>query len=131
MKTALAPMATLSHEALRLLIHRWGDPDEYFSEMINASTFVAGGKFEHWYVRSAPCPERMVWQLTGASPDSLSKAASLLAREGGIGVDINMGCSAPDIAKTGAGVAWMGKPLSEVAEMVGGVRRALDTAGAA
>ena len=66
MKLALAPMATLSHEALRLLIHRYADPDEYYSEMIHAPSYVAGGKFEPYYVKTAPCPERMVWQITGS-----------------------------------------------------------------
>lgn len=119
---ALAPMATLSHEALRLLIHEFGDPDEYFSEMIHAPSFVHGGRFESWYVRTSPCPERMVWQLTGGSEGPMVKAASMLRAYGGIGLDINMGCSAPDIAKTGAGIAWMGKPLAEVASLVRSVR---------
>jgi len=119
-------MATLSHEALRVLIHRWGDPDEYFSEMIHAPAFLAGGRFEQWYVRTAPCPERMVWQLTGNTPEPMIKAAEMLVPYGGIGIDLNMGCSAPDIAKTGAGIAWMSKPLSEVAKLVSGVRRGID-----
>ena len=126
MKLALCPMATLSHEALRVLIHRWGDPDEYFSEMIHAPAFLAGGRFEQWYVRTAPCPERMVWQLTGNSAEPMIKAAEMLIPYGGIGIDLNMGCSAPDIAKTGAGIAWMSKPLSEVANLVRGVRGVLD-----
>ena len=127
MKLALCPMATLSHEALRILIHRYGDPDEYFSEMIHAPSFVAGGKFEPWYVRSEPVPERMVWQLTGSDPESMVKAAGLLLPYGGIGIDLNMGCSAPDIARHGAGIAWMKKPLLDVAALVGGVRKVIDS----
>lgn len=122
MKLALAPMATLSHEALRILIHRWGDPDEYFSEMIHAPSFVAKGPLEKWYVRTAPAPGRMVWQLTGSEADSMEKAAGMLASYGGIGLDINMGCSAPEIAKSGAGIAWMSKPLPVVQDMVRRVR---------
>jgi len=126
MKLALAPMATLSHEALRLLIHRYGDPDEYFSEMIHAPSFVAGGRFESWYVRTSPSPERMVWQLTGNSAESMARAAELLLPLGGLGIDLNMGCSAPDIAKTGAGIAWMSKPAGEVDDLVRSVRKVLD-----
>ncbi len=126
MKTIFAPMATLSHEATRKLIHRYGDPDEYFSEMIHAPSFVAGGKFESWYVRKDPSPERIVWQVTGPDAGPIARASALLCALGGIGVDINMGCSAPDIARSGAGVAWMSKPLDEVALLVSGVRRAID-----
>ena len=129
MKLALAPMATLSHEALRILINRWGDPDEYYSEMIHAPSFVAGGHFEPWYVRTAPSPERMVWQLTGSESESMVKAARLLLPLRGIGLDLNMGCSAPDIARFGAGIAWMSKPHTEVARLVSGVRAVIDEAG--
>ena len=129
MKLALAPMATLSHEALRILINRWGDPDEYYSEMIHAPSFVAGGHFEPWYVRTAPSPERMVWQLTGSESESMVKAARLLLPLGGVGLDLNMGCSAPDIARFGAGIAWMSKPRAEVAHLVTGVRSVIDEAG--
>jgi tRNA-dihydrouridine synthase len=129
MKLALAPMATLSHEALRILINRWGDPDEYYSEMIHAPSFVAGGHFEPWYVRTAPAPERMVWQLTGSESESIVKAARLLLPLRGIGLDLNMGCSAPDIARFGAGIAWMSKPHAEVSRLVTGVRRVIDDEG--
>ena len=54
------------------------------------------------------------------------KAASLLAHKNGVGVDLNMGCSAPQIYKTGAGIAWMMKPLSETAELVREIKSALD-----
>ncbi len=130
MKLALAPMATLSHEALRLLIHRWGDPDEYFSEMIHAPTFVRGGRFEPWYVRTEPCPELMVWQLTGSEAESMTRAAGMLLAYGGIGLDLNMGCSAPDIARSGAGIAWMSKPHDEVSNLVSRVRSAIDRGAA-
>jgi len=126
MKLVLAPMATLSHEALRLLIHRYGDPDEYFSEMIHAPSFVGEGRFEKWYVRTAPAPEKMVWQLTGSSAEPMARAAGMLSEIGGIGVDLNMGCSAPDIARSGAGIAWMIKPPAEAAALVVQVRAVLD-----
>lgn len=128
MRLALAPMATLSHEALRILINRYGDPDEYFSEMIHAPSFVGGGKYESWYIRSEPASERMVWQLTGSAADSMIRASGMLLSLGGIGLDLNMGCSAPDIARSGAGIAWMSKSRSEVTALVSGVRRVIDSA---
>jgi len=122
-------MATLTHEALRLLIHRYGDPDEYYSEMIHAPSFLAGGQFEPYYVRTAPCPERMVWQITGSEGSSIARAAVAIAPLGGLGIDVNMGCSAPDIARHGAGIAWMLKDLSETAAMVRLTRKELEAAG--
>lgn len=125
-----APMATLSHEGLRRLIHRYGDPDEYFTEMIHAPSFIRGGKFESWYVRTGPSPDRLVWQLTGGDAEPLAEAARRLVRLGGMGIDLNMGCSAPDIARFGAGISWMTKERSVTLDMVSRVRAAIDAEGA-
>lgn len=126
MKLICAPMATLSHEAFRISVEEFGGCDEYFTEMINASSLLNMGPFEKYYLMNGPCPEKIVWQLTGTSAESLAKAAEIVCEEGGIGIDLNMGCSAPQIYKTGAGIAWMLKPLKETAEAVSKVKKSLD-----
>jgi len=112
----LAPMAELSHRALRELIESFKPPgasaeeggaDEYFTEMISAGAFVSGGPFEEWYADNGPCPEKLVYQLVGADEDLLLRAVSLLDQKECLGIDINMGCSAPAIKRAGAGVRWM------------------------
>lgn len=127
MKLLLAPMATLSHEALRNLIFRYGGCDEYYCEMIHATSLVSGGKFEEFYIRTQPEPDKMVWQLTDYREESLKEASKIVSELGGIGIDINMGCPAPDIYRTGAGCAWMSKPLQEVASMLSKVKSVLDS----
>lgn len=127
MKLLLAPMATLSHEALRNLIFRFGGCDEYYCEMIHATSLVSGGKFEEYYIRTQPEPDKMVWQLTDYREEALKEASKIVSELGGIGVDINMGCPAPDIYRTGAGCAWMSKPLQEVASMLSKVKSVLDS----
>lgn len=103
----LAPMAELSHRALRELIEEFGGCDEYFTEMISAPALLAGGSFEAWYSDNGPKPEKVVYQLVGADSEQMVKAAALLDRRECAGIDINMGCSAPLIRKMGAGAAWM------------------------
>lgn len=127
MKLLLAPMATLSHEALRNLIFRFGGCDEYYCEMIHATSLVSGGKFEEFYIRTQPEPDKMVWQLTDYREEALKEASKIVSELGGIGIDINMGCPAPDIYRTGAGCAWMSKPLQEVASMLSKVKSVLDS----
>ena len=127
MKLLLAPMATLSHEALRNLIFRFGGCDEYYCEMIHATSLVSGGKFEEYYIRTQPEPDKMVWQLTDYREEALKEASKIVSELGGIGIDINMGCPAPDIYRTGAGCAWMSKPLQEVASMLCKVKSVLDS----
>lgn len=121
-KLICGPMATISHLAFRILVEKFGCCDEYFTEMINAGTLLTGGPFEKYYIDPAPVPEKLVWQLTGRTADSMIEAARVLSDLPGMGLDINMGCSAPDIYRYGAGIAWMLKDRSETEEMIKGVR---------
>ncbi len=116
------PMATISHPAFRTLIEQFGACDEYFTEMINAGTLLTGGQFENYYINPEPVPQKIVWQLTGHDAEHMKDAAERLAALPGIGIDINMGCSAPDIYKYGAGIAWMIKDRAETQAMVKAVR---------
>jgi len=118
MKLICGPMATISHPAFRILIERFGGCDEYFTEMINAGSLLNQGPFEKYYIDPAPVPEKVVWQLTGKDAENMTEAAKILAELPGIGIDINMGCAAPDIYKTGAGIGWMLKPREETFDMV-------------
>ena len=103
----LAPMAEISHRALRELIEDFGGCDCYFSEMISAKAVFSGGPFERWYMDTAPKPEKLVFQIVGSEADAVSRAAACLDSLDCAGIDINMGCSAPLIIKKGGGAAWM------------------------
>ncbi|MDR1373555.1 MAG: tRNA-dihydrouridine synthase family protein [Treponema sp.] len=118
----LAPMAELSHRALRELIESFGGCGEYYTEMISAGALVSGGPFESWYLDAGPCPGRVVYQLAGARAEHLAAAATLLDRYECAGIDINMGCSAPAIARTGAGIRWM-DDAEKAAAMLAAVRK--------
>jgi tRNA-dihydrouridine synthase len=100
-------MAELSHRPLRELIESFGGCDEYFTEMISSGALVSGGQFEAFYLDTAPCPDRVVFQLLGSDADQLARAVVLLDRLPCAGIDLNMGCSAPAITRYGAGVRWM------------------------
>lgn len=125
MKLICAPMATLSHPAFRILMEKFGGCDEYYTEMINAPSLLHGGQFEKFYINPAPVPEKLVWQLTGKSAEPMIAASSMLCKLGGIGVDLNMGCSAPEIFNSGAGCAWMIKDRGETEDLLSGVHKAL------
>ena len=87
MKLLLAPMATLSHQALRNLIYRFGGCDEYYCEMIHATSLVSGGKFEEYYIKTLPEPDKMVWQLTDYREDAIEKAGITLGKNDRLSVD--------------------------------------------
>lgn len=129
-KLICGPMATLSHEAFRRIVERFGGVDEHYTEMINAPTLLQGGPFEKYYLMDGPLPEKIVWQLTSNDADAMANAASFLARRDGIGIDINMGCCAPEIVRSGAGIAWMLKDERETFSMVEKVKSAMENCGA-
>ncbi|MDD5929788.1 MAG: tRNA-dihydrouridine synthase family protein [Spirochaetales bacterium] len=118
MKLICGPMATISHPAFRILVEKFGGCDEYFNEMINAGSLLNDGPFEKFYIDPTPVPEKMVWQLTGHDCERMVRAAQKLLALPGIGIDINMGCSAPDVYKTGAGIGWMLRPIEETNSMM-------------
>ena len=111
-------MATISHPAFRIMIEKFGGCDEYFTEMINAGSLLNEGPFEKFYIDPSPVPEKLVWQLTGTDCERMKKAAEVLVKLPGLGLDVNMGCSAPDVYKTGAGIGWMIRPREETQAMV-------------
>ncbi|MCM1224924.1 MAG: tRNA-dihydrouridine synthase family protein [Lachnospiraceae bacterium] len=129
-KLICGPMATLSHEAFRRIVERFGGVDEHYTEMINAPTLLQGGPFEKYYLMDGPCPEKIVWQLTSNEADAMASAAAFLARRDGVGIDINVGCCAPEIVKSGAGIAWMLKDERETFSMVEKVKSAMENCGA-
>ena len=118
-------MATLTHQALRKTVANFGGVDEYYTEMINASSLLHGGSFEKYYILNDVEPEKTVWQLTGDEENPLAEAAAVVKDCGGIGIDINMGCAAPAIYKYGAGISWMLKPISETSSMLSAVKNAI------
>ncbi|WP_461245743.1 tRNA dihydrouridine synthase [Treponema sp. R6D11] len=118
----LAPMAEISHRAFRELIEGFGGfCDGYFSEMISAGALLAGGPNEKWYIDASPKPENVVFQVVGADIGQISEASALLDKLECAGIDINMGCSAPLIRKTGAGAAWLAS-IDRAGELISRVR---------
>ena len=124
-KLLAGPMATLSHQGLRKIYEDFGGCDEYYTEMINASSYLTHGQFESYYTLNEIAGDKIVWQLTGKDSEPMARAAKELCALGGIGIDLNMGCSAPEIVKTGAGIAWMIKPIEETKRLVCEVKNAL------
>jgi tRNA-dihydrouridine synthase len=117
-------MAELSHRAFRELIERFGGCDSYFSEMLSAGALLADGQFEKWYIDTGPKPEKLVFQVVGSDAEKIARAASFLDQMDCAGIDINMGCSAPIIRKTGAGAAWMAD-IDHAGELISRVRPAV------
>lgn len=98
--------------------------------MIHASSLLNNGRFEKYYLLNGPEPHKIVWQLTDSAERPIVESVCRLQDLGGIGIDLNMGCSAPAIYKLGAGISWMLKDRAETASLVRSVRRKMDASSA-
>jgi len=126
----LAPMVELSHRPLREIVESFGGCDRYYTEMTSAPGYLANSPYDRWFLDGSPRPDITAVQLYGSEPGPLLAAAERLARERleqGIplgGIDLNFGCSAPHIERTGGGVRWM-KDAARAAALVDSIKRAL------
>ncbi len=122
-------MVELSHRPLRELIASFGACDRYYTEMTSASGYLANSPFDRWFMDSQPDPSHTVVQLFDSEIEPIAKAALRLDQERKAagaplgGIDLNFGCSAPQIERAGGGVSWM-KDARRAAALMAAVRAA-------
>ncbi|MEI6430703.1 MAG: tRNA dihydrouridine synthase DusB [bacterium] len=120
----LAPMAGITSHPFRVLCKRHGRVGLVITELIssqaihykNSKTY---GMFD-WTDEERP----VFCQLFGADPAVMAEAARVVVGHGANGVDINMGCWVPKVAKTGAGAALL-KDLCQAEAVVEAVVKAV------
>ncbi len=119
----LAPMAGVTTPAMRILCERFG-AGATFTEMVSAAA-----AFRHVPAALAllapSSPDRpFAVQIVGSDPHEMGYAAHLAAARGAQWVDVNMGCPARDIVRTGSGAALMRTP-ELAADIVRSVRQSV------
>jgi len=103
----LAPMAEVTTPALRRLVRKFSGSVVMYSEMISAGALLARASHNEPLTAKLDSDDPLVYQIVGAKPDVMAGACRILAEKQPFGIDINMGCGAPDIVKTGAGAALL------------------------
>ncbi|HOS40002.1 MAG TPA: tRNA-dihydrouridine synthase family protein [Spirochaetota bacterium] len=106
----MAPMAEITTPALRRAIRRYSHGAVLYSEMLSAGAIAAGSSMNREMSARHDFDDPFVFQIVGAKPAVMAAAAARLAEQGCRAIDINMGCSAPDIMKTGGGAALLADP---------------------
>ncbi len=124
----LAPVAGYSDCAFRHLCKRGGANFSY-TEMVSAEALVRGSGKTHELMVRAPDEDKYAVQIFGGDPQTVAKAALIVADEVNPEViDINAGCPVPKIIKTGAGSALTRDP-ERLFEVVSQTKKALTEAG--
>ncbi len=98
-----APMAEITTPALRKTIKEFKSNVILYSEMLSAGAIVAGSSHNESLVKLHEFDSPIVYQIVGESAKKMSKACNILSDNNCEGIDINMGCPAPDIIKKGCG----------------------------
>ena len=118
----LAPMAGLTHSALRQIMQGFGGVGLLSTEMLSAKSLPAENpRVSPYLVRSAS-EKLLSYQLLTNSAKELAPAIDKLHEMKADAVDLNMGCPAPSVGRIGAGIRLMEQP-EEVRRIVSEARR--------
>jgi len=107
-RVLLAPLAGVSASPFRRICREFGCALVH-TEMVNARGWGAGQEHTLDYLRFHESERPLCVQIFGHEPDIMGKAAALAA-EIADAIDINMGCPAPGVTRTGAGGALLRNP---------------------
>ncbi|HBG17001.1 MAG TPA: tRNA dihydrouridine synthase DusB [Firmicutes bacterium] len=105
----LAPMAGVTDLPFRLLIKEQGC-GLVCSEMVSAQALVYGNRRTFELLTTDPRERPVSIQLFGSDPETMARAARILAEYPLDIIDLNMGCPAPKVVKNGEGAALLTDP---------------------
>jgi len=95
----MAPMAEITTPALRRCIRKFDRETVLYSEMLSGAAIACGSVFNEPLTKINVDDEPFVFQILGGDPGTMAGACRILGEKKCSGIDINMGCSAPDIIK--------------------------------
>jgi len=116
----MAPMAGITNLPFRLTVKGLG-AGLVTTEMISAMGLTGGKQKTFGYLKSHPAEKPLAAQLFGSRSDVIARAAQMVVESGADIVDINMGCPAKKVVRTGAGASLL-RDVKKVAEIVTAVR---------
>jgi tRNA-dihydrouridine synthase B len=119
----MAPMSGKTNLPFRLIAREMG-AGLVSTEMISAAGLSRGQAKTYAYVATHPDERPVAAQLFGSETDAMAVSARIIADKGIDVVDINMGCPAKKVVKTGSGAALMRDP-QKTAKILTAVRRSI------
>lgn len=106
----LAPMAGLTHSALRTAILRFGGVGLLSTEMLSATRLPAENQHLSPYLIRIAAERPLSHQLLVGAEQHVAPALERLHAIGADAVDLNMGCPAPQMRRIGGGGLLMDDP---------------------
>ena len=107
-RALLAPMAGLTDNVFRRFLSEIGSVGAMITEMISAEGLRRRNRRTWEMVQPIATPIPQFIQIFGAEPEAMAEAARLISGElAYAGLDLNMGCPAVKVTRTGAGAALL------------------------
>jgi tRNA-dihydrouridine synthase B len=107
-KAILSPMSGVTDVAFRALCKQYGAGMTY-TEFVSGTALVRGNQKAHDMIRTDPSETPVAVQLFGSSVKDVVQAATTIQDRFDV-IDINCGCPAWKVIKTGAGSALLNDP---------------------
>jgi nifR3 family TIM-barrel protein len=107
---ALAPMVGLSHSALRSLVVEEGGVGLLYTEMLAARKLPEESERTSPFLIRGEGESPLFYQLFLTEESAIGPAVARLHALNAQGVDLNLGCPAPQVRRYGAGVFLTGDP---------------------
>lgn len=120
----LGPMEEITDAAFRRLVWELGPPDVFLTEFVRVEQIPRKGTLAQLRRLARPFDTAgvpVVAQIYGVRPEAFLRAAVLLREEGWVAIDINMGCPARQVRRSGAGSGLIRTP-SLAREILAAVR---------
>lgn len=106
---ALAPMEGYTDSAFRMMAHELG-ADVVYTEFVSSDAIAHHARTAFRKMTFNPAEQPVVCQIFGKDPEAFVVAAREIEARGFAGVDINLGCPAHKVVRSGTGVALMRSP---------------------
>jgi len=107
-KAVLSPMSGVTDVAFRALAKKYGAALTY-TEFVSGTAIVRGNKSSLRIIETDPSEKPVAVQLFGSSVEDVVEAAKFVSDRFDI-IDVNCGCPAWKVIKTGAGSEMLKKP---------------------
>lgn len=108
----LAPMEDVTDIVFRKVIAKAAAPDVFFTEFTNSESFfnAKGKQALRGRIFFEPNEKPIVAHIWGDNPKHFRQMSIELAKMGFSGIDLNMGCPAPNVFKDGKGAGLILRP---------------------
>ena len=108
----LAPMEDVTDIVFRKVVAKGSTPDVFFTEFTNSDSYAhaEGIHSLRGRLKFAEDEKPIVGHIWGDNPENFEKMSIDLAKMGFDGIDLNMGCPAPNVFRHGRGAGLILRP---------------------